>query len=131
MENVTCALEGFGEQLMRFCETHVEEQHKALGDLVRKAGSKTASELRDSPLTPALTGEYAAGWAASSEEDRDGWVESTVHNKTRWQLTHLLEKGHQKFIYGHNTGERVPAYPHIEPAYAVGAQILEQATVDN
>ena len=131
MESVTCDIEGFGETLVRMCAQHVEEQHLALGDLVRKAGRKTSDELRNGALTPALSGDYAAGWAMRSEENRDGWVEATVYNATDWQLTHLLEKGHQKFIHGHNTGERVPAYPHIEPAYAVGAQILEQATVDN
>ena len=131
MESVTCDLAGFGEELLRICEGHVREQHRAVGELVRKAGRKTASELREGALTPALTGEYAASWGMTSEADRDGWVEVTVHNKRRWQLTHLLEKGHQMFVHGHNTGRRVPAYPHIEPAYAVGAEILEQATVDN
>lgn len=55
---------------------------------------------------PKLTGDYAKGWRVK----RVGSA-LIIHNKTDYQLTHLLEKGHAK-----RGGGRVNAIPHIGPA---------------
>ena len=131
MESARCDLVGFGEVVARMVAAHVEGQRATAEDLVRKAGRTTVRELRDGPLTPAESGEYAASWGMTTERDRDGWCEVTVHNRKHWQLTHLLEKGHQLFVHGRNTDRRVPAYPHLEPAYVEGSEVLRNASVDN
>lgn len=131
MVNANCTLEGFGEVLGRMVESHVREQCKMSEALVKKAARKTVDELKNGALTPANTGEYADGWGQTTVRDSDDWCEIVVHNKKRWQLTHLLEKGHAKFLWGIPTGERVPAYPHILPAFVVGSEILRNATVSN
>ena len=92
---------------------------------VQAAARATTDELRNGALTPAVTGEYAAGWGYETEVEV-GHVRATVRNRKKPGLTHLLEKGHEKFVNGVDTGERVPAYPHIEPAYEVGADRLRR-----
>lgn len=55
-------------------------------------------------------GDYAKGWAVKRQNDRNkGLATITVHNRTHYQLTHLLEYGHDM-----PQGGRAQAQPHIE-----------------
>lgn len=56
--------------------------------------------------SPKLTGAYAKGWRVT----KIGTAQ-VIHNKTKYQLTHLLEHGHVKA-----GGGRVGAKVHIRPA---------------
>lgn len=72
---------------------------KAKQDVARKG----AEELRKT--SPKKTGEYAKGW--TTRKDGNARI---IYNKTKPQLTHLLEKGHAK-----RGGGRVAGIPHIRP----------------
>ena len=64
------------------------------------------------------SGNYKSGWAIKKNGKLKGASRIggyVVHNKTNYQLTHLLEYGHvSKNQYG--TYGRVKAYPHIKEA---------------
>lgn len=129
--DVVCGVEGFGEALTSICMQHVAEQTKNMDKLVEKAAKKSASELRDGPLTPAETGDYASSFRAKRGQGDIGHVEYEVGNvRRRGNLTHLLEKGHVLFYHGRPTNTRTRAFPHILPAFVVGSEIILQATVD-
>lgn len=129
--DVVTGVEGFGEALTSMCMQHVAEQTESMEKLVGKAARKSASELRDGPLTPANTGDYASTFRAKRTDSGIGTVEYTVGNvHRRGNLTHLLEKGHELFVHGRPTNKRTGAFPHIVPAYVVGAEIIRNATVD-
>jgi bacteriophage HK97-gp10 putative tail-component len=55
--------------------------------------------------SPEKTGSYSKGWRIKKEKRSN-----KVHNKTDYQLTHLLEKGHAK-----KNGGRVAPRVHIAP----------------
>ena len=59
--------------------------------------------------SPKKTGDYAKGWRQKEEKDLVQPNNHIVHNKTDYQLTHLLEYGHLKA-----DGTRVDAIPHVE-----------------
>lgn len=82
-------------------------------DAVKEAAAETAEDcVRDLKATsPARTGKYRKGWRAKKAFESGLAVRYTVHNKTRYRLTHLLEKGHAK-----RGGGRTAAIPHIAPA---------------
>lgn len=98
---ITGIADAIARELRRY-KLVLKEDIDNLADVVTK---EAVTELKSSPVTPRLTGDYAAGWKRSRV--RGKWI---VHNKTDYQLTHLLEKGHAKV-----GGGRVRAYVHIAP----------------
>jgi hypothetical protein len=73
-------------------------------EVVKKDTSKKiVKELKQ--RSPKQTGDYQKGW--SLKKEKNGYV---IYNRTDYQLTHLLEKGHAK-----RSGGRVPAQVHIKP----------------
>lgn len=68
---------------------------------------------------------YARGWVYESKADKKGIRRNVLYNKKYGQLTHLLENGHEKILWGKkpvSTGNRVPGKKHIEPV----AQMIEK-----
>lgn len=61
-------------------------------------------------VSPHRTGKYSKGWRVLDWRKSKNYTGVTVHNKDRYQLTHLLELGHAR-----RGGGRVDAYEHIGP----------------
>lgn len=84
-------------------------------DVERSAKTNIQTVARESVqklknTSPVKTGSYAKGWGVK----RLGDMDVVVHNRTDYQLTHLLENGHvirnKKGAYG-----RAPGHKHIKP----------------
>ena len=90
---------------------------------MKKAVKKTATEVKKeiSANAPKDTGAYAKSWAVKKTKENSHSLEMTVHSKNRYQLAHLLEKGHVK-----RGGGRVSGKPHIAPAEEKGVQLFEK-----
>lgn len=90
---------------------------------MKKAVRKTATAVKKeiSVNAPEKTGTYAKSWTAKKTKENSHSLEMTVHSKNRYQLAHLLEKGHAK-----RGGGRVSGRPHIAPAEENGVQMLEK-----
>ena len=86
---------------------------------VKKAGNTVKKEIQST--APKKTGKYKKSFKVTKRKETANSLEVTVHSKDRYQLTHLLEKGHAK-----RGGGRVAAIPHIAPAEEKGiTQLLE------
>jgi hypothetical protein len=90
---------------------YTEDVVNAIDTEVKAAGKELAKSIQDSSATPRLTGAYKKGWDSKNTRTKST-VRSEVFNKTKGQLTHLLEKGHAKV-----GGGRVAAIPHIAPEW--------------
>ena len=78
---------------------------KRTRESVTAAVDKTASQVarKTKSASPVKTGKYKAGWASRVTEQSNVRYQKTVYNKSRYMLTHFLEKGH---------GGPHPAGPH-------------------
>lgn len=82
----------------------------AVDEAVEYCGKGMQKEIKAN--SPKRTGDYKKGWRCDISENGRGSKQAVVKNKTDYQLTHLLEKGHKK----RGGKGRVKAYVHIAPA---------------
>ena len=111
--------------LMELCEETAEADEEELQESVKAAGEQAVSELK-AHVWKHDYGKYNKGWKSDYSVSGDGHAKAVVHNTSQPSLTHLLENGHEMFINGKDTGKRVPAYKHIEPAYEHAKTIVER-----
>ena len=101
--------------LLEYAELAVD----VMKDCVKKAGDTVKKETQAS--APVRSGKYKKSWAVKRQRETSNTLEVVVHSRNRYQLTHLLEKGHAK-----RGGGRVRAIPHIAPAEEKGIRELEE-----
>lgn len=85
---------------------------------VRKAGGSVKKDIQAN--APKKTGAYSKSWKVSTTKETSESLELTVHSPKKYQLAHLLEKGHAK-----RGGGRTKAIPHIAPAEGNAVKQLE------
>lgn len=90
----------------------LSEYSQEVADEIKKVTDEVAEEaVRElKSESPVLTGSYAKGWKKKNAYESKSSKRNTVYNKTDYQLTHLLEKGHVG-----RDGRRVKAIEHIRP----------------
>lgn len=80
---------------------------------VEKISEQCRKDISDN--APDDTGRYAKSWKKRLSYSSATEARYTIYS-TKYQLTHLLEYGHEKWLWGYYTGGRVQAKPHIRPA---------------
>lgn len=112
------SIDDMAAEIMRGLTEYADLADSAMKAAVKKTATSVKKEL--SANAPKRTGRYAKSWATKKTKENSHSLEITVHSKNRYQLAHLLEKGHAK-----RNGGRVPGKPHIAPAEENGAALLE------
>lgn len=97
-----------GKEIAKALREYTQEVTESLEEIKMEEAKETIKDIRSGVDQQGiiLTGDYRKGWAR-----RKMGTAQVVHNRTDYQLAHLLEKGHAKV-----GGGRVRAYPHIEQA---------------
>ena len=85
---------------------------------VRKAGRTVKKDIQAN--APKKTGAYSKSWTVKTTKETSESLELTVHSPKKYQLAHLLEKGHAQ-----RGGGRTKAVPHIAPAEESAVKELE------
>ena len=101
------------------------EAYSAEATLVTKQAVEEVAEdcKNDISNNAPGSGKYKKSWKKKLAYSSATESRYTVYS-TKYQLTHLLEYGHEKWLWGDYTGERVKAIPHIRPAEEKAEQNL-------
>ena len=118
-DNRRVSVDQMGEAIMDGLLEYAELATDVMKDCVKKAGNTVKKETQAS--APVRSGKYKKSWAVKRQRETSNTLEVVVHSRDRYQLTHLLEKGHAK-----RGGGRVRAIPHIAPAEEKGIRELEE-----
>ena len=100
--------ETFAQAVQNYLEIYVEDIGEIVEETSNAIGKEAKEELKQK--SPQKTGKYAKGWAVGKDRKKKNYYVVKVHNKTDYQLTHLLEFGHAT-----RNGSRTKAIPHIRP----------------
>ena len=110
------------DEMANTINKYLTDYHKLLTDDLKSSVQKVAktvkSEIKEN--APKRTGKYAKSWSTKKVKETANTLELVVHSKNRYQIAHLLEKGHAK-----KGGGRVEARPHIAPAEEKAIKELE------
>ena len=118
-ENQRVSVDRMAEAVMEGLLEYAELATDVMKDCVKKAGNTVKKETQAG--APVRIGKYKKSWAVKRQKETSSTLEVVVHSRNRYQLTHLLEKGHAK-----RGGGRVRAIPHIAPAEEKGIRELEE-----
>lgn len=116
MANVS--IDKMASEIMDGLLDYADESSDTVKTAVKKAANTVKKEIVNN--APARTGKYKKSFTITKQSENSNSLVMVVHSKNRYQLTHLLEKGHAK-----RNGGRVAARPHIAPAEAKGIAQLE------
>lgn len=104
-------------QMADILDDYSKEVRKAMADAEDKIAKESVRKLKNT--SPKRNGKnhirrYAEGWRVKRVRTNTGIPDVIVHNKTNYQLTHLLENGH---VIRNGKGEygRTNGIKHIAP----------------
>lgn len=102
-----------------------DEIQDEVNEAVKVTADYAKKELRVAGNFQDRTGKYRKGWKIQYVLERLGAF-ATIYNGKYYPLTHLLESGHSKWLWGRQTGESVQAFPHIEAVNEEAQRMLEE-----
>lgn len=107
------SLDSLDEEIKKALEDYNVEVVRVTNESIKETAKEAAKMLKNGGPYKNRTGAYAKDWTAGqckktkSVKQVQGY---TVYNKNHFQLTHLLEHGHQS-----RNGGRVKEFAHIAP----------------
>lgn len=115
MANIS--IDQFANEITSAVREYTKDVAKAVEKKVDEVAKEVLKETKQ--MAPKRTGEYAKSFGIT-KEDGYGTTRRIIWNKKHYRRVHLLEFGHAKV-----NGGRVPAYPHLRPAYDKHAANLD------
>lgn len=99
-------------QMRKILDAYEDRVENVYEVSVSRVSREAVQKLRNT--SPKKSGSYARGWSLKKIKSRASVTDVIVHNRTDYQLTHLLENGH---VIRNKKGEygRTRPIKHIAP----------------
>ena len=111
-------IDNLASEIMKGLQEYKDLATDDMKKAVRKAGKSVKKDIQAN--APKKTGAYSKSWTVKTTKETSDSLEVTVYSQKKYQLAHLLEKGHAK-----RGGGRTKAQPHIAPAEESAVKELE------
>lgn len=117
----------FSGEVTKIMKYWSDEINEEVNEVVKDVANTSKDQLKVEGSFKNRSGDYRKGWRVTFQEQRLG-LQAIIHNKL-YPLTHLLESGHAKWLWGKNTGGEVDAFPHIEKVNEEAQEKLEEEII--
>lgn len=116
-------------QLQEILEDYTAEVKKTVNEAMDTVSKEGVQKLKStSPKRNGKGKHYASGWAVKKARGNLGVDDVLIYNKTKPQLTHLLENGHV-IANARGTYGRVNGIKHIAPVEEWAAEELPEEII--
>lgn len=115
--NRTVSIDEMDSAIMEELEKYAELASDDLKAAVKETAASVRKDIQAG--APVDTGKYKKSWSVKNVHEDSESIDLVVHSRNRYQIAHLLEKGHAK-----RGGGRVAAKPHIAAAEQRGNEKL-------
>ena len=112
------SIQSMADDIKRYMDEYSRLAASEMKEAVKTAADAAKKEVEAN--APVKSGKYAKSWAVKKTKENSTALELTVHSKTQYRLTHLLEFGHAL-----RNGGRTEGQVHIAPAEHLAEQTLE------
>lgn len=101
-------IDSLSKEISKALESYSDDISEIVENVANDVGKEAVSELKET--SPKKSGSYANGWTFKKGKSGRNRYSIKIHNKTDYQLTHLLEFGHVT-----RNGGRTKPISHIRP----------------
>lgn len=102
-------IDSLAEEVTKSLQDWTQDVQFAVVEASEEKGQKLVNLLRAN--SPKKSGDYSKEWRIKRKTNNFSFYKVIVHNRKKYRLTHLLEKGHVG-----RDGKRVAPKVHIKPA---------------
>ena len=111
-------------QINDILKDYTDDIQEGISRVAQEVAKDDVKALKQANTYKVRSGNYNKSWTVTTSRGMNT-ISCIVHNKDHYQLTHLLEWGHQIKRNGTKVGN-AKAYPHIAPVEKISNETFER-----